>query len=59
MNYIIQKIDDEGLQTYFSDGTTRWTSDKSKARQFESKWTAKVIALSITTAYELEVIEYE
>ncbi len=59
MKYIIQKTDDENVKTYFSVGTTRWTTDKSQARQFEVEHTAKMTALSLNTYYELEVIEYE
>jgi hypothetical protein len=59
MKYIIQKTDDENTKTYFSVGTTRWTTDKSQAKQFEFEHTAKYMALSLNTYYELEVIEYE
>jgi hypothetical protein len=58
MKYIIQKTDDEGIKTYFSVGTTRWTTDKKLAKTFEVEHTAKMTALSLNTYYELEVIEY-
>ncbi len=59
MKHLIKKTDDEGNQTYFSVGNTRWVSDKANAKQFDSHYNANLTALSIPSGYELEVIEYE
>lgn len=56
MHYIIQN---RFNNTYFSDGTTRWTSEKSKAFKYDSFDIAQLRMLSISTIHELEVIEYE
>lgn len=58
MKYLIKKTDDEGNETYFSAGTTRWVTDKENAKQFVTHYTATLTALSLTTMYELEVVEY-
>jgi hypothetical protein len=59
MKYIIQKTDEDGNKKYFSLENIRWSSDKRLAKTFELEHTAKLTALSIPTAYELEVVEYE
>jgi len=55
MKYIIQN---KFNNTYFSDGTTRWTSEKSKAFKFDSFDIAQLRMLSIASIHELQVIEY-